>query len=363
MFCLASSSFRLPAQRALFHTVTIFLYPKPTRRYGDLDGFLTSNPRIASYIYHLRLCLFSISRPPRVQRHLSSLRALTLFPYKYKKVDWRAYPARFTSALYTLLKGPKMRCLALSSRIIHFPLASALSLTHLTIPGYHHDTTMPQIPPEDPTYLQSLRVESYETLCTFIDLPHFLSLSRLVHFDAAVYSNAVLVIIQHIVDGCAPTLQDLHLHWGSSGPSFPQLSLALLTSLTNLTFTLMTSTSLHWCTQALSTLPSLRSPGRPSLALTFHANGFLRYNKHTWNRLDYVHLWAQIDILPIRTLHIHRKDYLPVGGGRGRTPSVDDEPKLEELFPTLAMRNALVGPLVGPPPTPTRSLWKRLLRG
>ncbi|KAG6909201.1 hypothetical protein DXG01_001507 [Tephrocybe rancida] len=355
--CLASSSLRLPAQRALFHTVTIFLYPGEPTSYG-LDGFLTFNPRIASYVYHLRLCLFSTSQPPRVQPHLSGLRALTLFPYEYTNINWGAYPASFTSTLYTLLKAPEMCCLVLSHRIIQFPLASALSLTHLAIPGYEHDMTMPQIPPEEPTYLQSLRVESYVTLCTFVDLPQFLSLSRLVHFDVIAYLDASLVIIQRIIDDCAPTLQDLHLHWGSNGPPLPQLSLALLTSLTNLSFTLITPTSLHWCTQALSTLPSPTS-FRPSLTLTFHVDGILRYNKHSWNRLDYIHLWAQIDLLPIRALHIHRKDYPQAGGGRGRTPSVDDEPKLEVLFPILAMRKALVGP--PPPPSPTRSLWKRLL--
>ncbi|KAG6909209.1 hypothetical protein DXG01_001516 [Tephrocybe rancida] len=354
-WCLASSSLRLPAQRALFHTVTIFLHPKSAgTHYGNLDEFLTSNPRIASYVYHLRLCIYSTSLP-RVQPHLSGLRTLTLF--SYHTIDWRALPAPFTSALYTLLKAPKMCCLVLGIHITHFPLPSALSLTHLAILGYHNDITMPQIPPEEPNYLQTLRVESYKILCTFVDFPQFLSLSRLVHFDVIAYLDASLVIIQHIIDHCAPTLQDLHLRWGSDGPSFPQLSLALLTSLTNLTITLLTSSSLHWCTQALSTLPSLRSPGRPGLALTLHVNHFPRYNKYIWNRHNYVHLWAQIDTLPIHALHIHREDYPQVGGGR------DDEPTLEVLFPTLSMRKALVGPPPPPTPTPTRSLWKRLLRG
>ncbi|KAG6909210.1 hypothetical protein DXG01_001517 [Tephrocybe rancida] len=355
--CLASSSLRLPAQRALFHTVTIFLYPDLTH-YGDLDGFLTSNPRIASYIYHLRLCLFSTSQPPRVQPHLSGLRALTLFPYEYTNVDWRDYPTPFTSAMYSLLKAPQMCCLVLSGRILHFPLASALSLTQLVIPGVEHDMTMPQIPPEEPAYLQSLHVESYVTLSRFVDLPQFLSLSRLVHLDAVAYFDATLVIIQHIVDGCAPTLQDLHLRCGSNGPSLPQLSLALLISLTNLTFTPMNPTSLHWCTQTLSPLPSPTSP-RSRLTLTLNVDGILRYNKRSWNKSDYAHLWAQIDLLPIRALHIHCEDHRQIRWERKRKPSVDDEPGLEELFPTLAMRKALVGP----PPTPTRSRWKRLLRG
>ncbi|KAG6905549.1 hypothetical protein DXG01_002050 [Tephrocybe rancida] len=272
-------------------------------------------------------------------------------------IHWGVYPAPFTSALHSLLEAPKMCCLTLSSRIIHFPLASALSLTHLVIPGVDHDMTMPQISPEEPAYLQTLRVGSYVTLCRILDLPQFFSLSRLVHLDAAVYVDAAPVIIQHIVDGCASTLQDLHLRCSSNSPSVHQLSLALLTSLTNLSFTLMTSTSLHLCTQTLSTLPSYTSPW---LTLAFHADGILRYDKYSWNKIDYVHLWAKIDLLPIRALHIYREDH-PHEGCQGHTSSVDDEPKLKELFPKLAMRKALVGP--PPLSTATRSPWKRMLRG
>ncbi|KAG6908147.1 hypothetical protein DXG01_005976 [Tephrocybe rancida] len=247
-----------------------------------------------------------------------------------------------------------MCCLVLSLQIVYFPLASVLSLTHLTINGYQHDTAMPQIPPKEPTYLQSLRVDSYVILCRIVDLPQFFSLSRLVHFDAAAYVDAAPVIIQHIVDGCASTLQDLHLHCRSNSPSFHRLSLALLTSLTNLSFTLMTSASLHWCTQTLSTLPSYTSPW---LTLTFNTDGILRYDKYSWNKADYVHLWAQIDLLPIRALHIYREDH-PHVGCQAYTSSVDDEPNLKKLFPKLAMRKALVGP----PLLSTRSLWKRILR-
>ncbi|KAG6914504.1 hypothetical protein DXG01_016853 [Tephrocybe rancida] len=354
---LTSTDLRFPAQKMLFRKITIHLYPSAPARYGHLDDFLTSNPRIASYIRHLTLGLSWSSWPPQVLPHLKGLRALTLDVHSYKKDDWRAFPTPLRDALETLMKAPDMQTLELQA-LAHFSLAVALPLTHLVIIGRRPLAITPhQIPAEGPSRLHTLRVEHNEVLQTIVDAP-FLDLSRLVRFDAFVGDRGAPVTIQHVLNICAPTLQELCLraHPSDSFDDTLDLSLALLSALTDLTLPLTTTSSLQWCTHTLLTLLT-----PVTVTVTFHTSGPLPHNQPSWGHIDCMPLWAQIDDLPLCKLHFRREPPWEVG-------SEPDEPSAKELLPKLARRKVLVGPSPPPPlPRPptmevqSRSLWSWML--
>ncbi|KAG6907401.1 hypothetical protein DXG01_009013 [Tephrocybe rancida] len=345
---LAASFLQFPAQRALFHKVTILL--SPTSRltnWTTIDNFLASNPRLASYVRHLSLGISPASEPPKCLPHLSlsGLRALTLYADSLTQSDWRALPAVLTDALYTLIQARELRTLELRN-IAHFPLAVALPLDYLIIrlgSGPFDTTTSVSHSPRH--HLQSLRVESHAILRTLIDVP-FLSISRLIRFEAFANNVDTLITIQHVLHICAETLQVFHLDVYRDKPFTHPLTLTLLKSLTTLHLPVHFSCpdAFPWCTHTLSTLPLPISS--PTIALTLQATGSLP---------DTDADWSQIDRLPVRTLHIHRE-----------TRPQYDIHELEELLPGLAGRNAIVGSPPPPPPmevqkptTMRSSVWKR----
>ncbi|KAG6908556.1 hypothetical protein DXG01_004189 [Tephrocybe rancida] len=320
---LASSSLRFPAQRALFHKVTLFLYNRPAR-FNTVDIFLASNARIASYIRHLTLGLSSSSPPPQVLQYLKGLKALTLYAYKFDQADWRAFPAPLTDALSILMQTPEMESLELRN-IAHFPLAVVLPLRHLIIFGRWPFDTTTLVPDEGPSQLRSLRVEFHWVLQALLDLP-FLDLSRLVRFDAGLGDPTSIETIQCILDGCASTLQDLFLRaYSSDFESHHPLSLSHLTSLMSLSLPLTSPASLKWCTHTLLTLPSSLS----ILTLNLYIFGPLP-TKHS--QIDCIALYTQIDALPFRKLYIDRQPSLP--GLYVQELEDDDELTLEELLPS-----------------------------
>ncbi|KAG6907403.1 hypothetical protein DXG01_009015 [Tephrocybe rancida] len=347
---LACSSLRFPAQQALFHKITILLFDTSTR-FTSVDIFLASNARIASYVRHLTLGIWSSSPHPQVLPHISGLKALTLYAYELHQADWRVFPAPLTDALSTLMQTPEMESLELRN-ITHFPLAVALPLRHLVIFGRGPFDTNTLVPNERPSQLQSLRVAFHYVLQTLVELP-FLNLSRLVRFDTGVGNPASLRTIQCILDGCAPTLQALclraypsasrtpilHVHTNHefTGDAFEfhePLSLSHLTSLTSLTLPLTSPASLSWCAHTLLTLPSSLS----ILTLTLYTFGALP-TKHSL--IDCIALYTQIDALSIHKLYVDREHHLQ--GGCVKELADDDEPTLEALLPRLTMRCALVG--------------------
>ncbi|KAG6908554.1 hypothetical protein DXG01_004187 [Tephrocybe rancida] len=343
---LASSSLRFPAQRALFHEITILLF-NTHARFTSVDIFLASNARIASYICHLTLVLSSSSLPPQSLPHLKGLKALCLHAHELHHVDWRVFPVPLTDALSTSMQTPGMESLELRN-IAHFPLAVALPLRHFIIFGRGPFDTTTLVPDERLSQLQSLRVAFHYVLKTLVDLS-FLDLSRLVRFDTGVNDPASIAIIQRILDGCAPTLQDPCLRaYSSDFESHDSLFLSHLTSLTSLFLPLTSPASLKWCTHTLLTLPSSLS----MLTLILHTFGPIP-TKHF--PIDCIALYTQLDALPIRKLYIDRQRSLQ--GLYVKELEDDDELTLEELLPRLAMRRALVGP----PPVEVRKPESGLL--
>ncbi|KAG6907399.1 hypothetical protein DXG01_009010 [Tephrocybe rancida] len=359
---LASQFLRYPAQKALFHRVKFYLYRErnDARRNGELNNLLASNPRIASYVCHLRLILTSSSQLPEALPHLTRLRVLSL--WEYRGADWQTYPAKIRDALYTLMRAPQMQTLNLRN-IVNFPLAAALPLKHLKYrpgpPGrIYYSGPETQIPyePEGPSSLQSLGVGSDYALRRLLNFPFLLDPSRLVRFDAIVTERGASVSIQYILDICAPTLQELCLRAEPTSNYFSEpLTFTSLTSLTDLTLPLTYIASLQWSVRTLSTLPPSVFP----VALTLRDSEFpiLRV-PHFWGRTDCMPFWAEIDDLPLRKLCFHRKLLWWTSG------SAFQQPKPEELLPKLAKRGVLMGPITLPPPpieVQKRSLWKQML--
>ncbi|KAG6908553.1 hypothetical protein DXG01_004186 [Tephrocybe rancida] len=331
---LVSSSLRFPAQRALFHNITIRLHNTSTR-FTSVDIFLASNARIASYIRHLTLHVSSSPPPPQFLPHLKGLKALTLDADDHAElhqIDWRAFPAPLTDALSRLMQTPEMESLELRN-ITHFPLAVALPLRHLIIFGRGPFGTPTLTPDEGPSQLQSFHVDFRYVLQKLVDLS-LLDFSHLVRFDAVVGDPESVGTIQRILSGCAPTLQALRLRaLCSDFESHHPLSLSQLKSLKTLMLPATSPTSLEWCTHTLLTLPSSHS----ILTLTLCALGPLPI-KHS--SIDCIALYTQIDALPFRKLYIdHQRSLL------GFLPGIylkeledNDELMLEELLPRLKMR-------------------------
>ncbi|KAG6908559.1 hypothetical protein DXG01_004192 [Tephrocybe rancida] len=352
---LASSSFRFPAQQALFHNVTILLSntctcSTPFRRIRvDVDVFFASNARIASYIRHLSLILSSSPPLSQALPYLKGLKSLSLHAHNDERshgifVDWRVIPAPLTDALSALVQTTEIESLKLQC-ITHFPLAVALSLRHLIIYGCVSFDITTLVPDKRPIQLQSLHANFDRVLQTLVDLP-FLDLSSLVRFDAGLGDPTSIETIQRILDVCAPTLQALYLIVYSSTSRSPilrvlidhkfiddifeshdPLSLSNLTSLTSLTLPLKSPASLKWCTHTLLTLPSSHS----ILTLTLYISGPLP-TKHS--QIDCIALYTQIDALSIRKLNIDDRRFLR--GRRMKELEDDDKLTLEELLPRLA---------------------------
>ncbi|KAG6907862.1 hypothetical protein DXG01_007075 [Tephrocybe rancida] len=116
---LVCTSFRDPAQRRLFTSITLTLPDPPDEHIAPVSVLWRSSPRLCGYIENLGIM---ISAPEECEplpiAPLPRLRAITLFPFRYLLapdafLKWQEVPPEVRRALYEVMWGPGVESLRL----------------------------------------------------------------------------------------------------------------------------------------------------------------------------------------------------------------------------------------------------------